>query len=77
MQSGRVEATLGWLALGAVLTFVLYLPIWLALGSWLYPATHPDYWTFATPDHIIPIAAVLASILVLLTRWFVSRADRA
>ena len=61
----RLESAMGWLLLGVFLTFVLYLPTWLAVGTWLYGGTHPDYWSFATPQHILPIAGVLSSVVVL------------
>ena len=61
----RLESAMGWLLLGVFLTFVFYLPTWLAVGTWLYAGTHHDYWSFATPQHILPIAAVLSSVVVL------------
>ena len=51
------------------LTVLLYIPVWLAVGTWLYPHTHPDYWVWAGPSHILPISAVIASLIVALTHW--------
>ncbi|HEY6816745.1 MAG TPA: hypothetical protein VI168_14490 [Croceibacterium sp.] len=65
-RAGRI---IGWIAVGTVLTAVFYLPVWFVVGAMLYGGTHPDYWSWATPDHIIPIAAVLSSVLLLLGRW--------
>ena len=68
-EPGRIESTIGWLLVAAVLTFVLYLPVWFAVGWWLYPNLHPDYWAWATPDHIFPISGALSAGLVLSFIW--------
>ena len=64
---------LGWILVGALLTFVLYLPVWLAFGSFLYHGTHPDYWTLATPARIFPLSAVAASAIVMALKWMLGR----
>lgn len=70
---GKLVQALGWLLLGTALTFLLYLPVWFAFGAIVYGPIHPDYWISATPDHIFPMAAFLAAILILLGRWILSK----
>ena len=55
-----------WLAMGAVLTTVLYLPVWLAYGVTFYHGIHPDYWATATPTYILPMSAVVSTAILFL-----------
>jgi hypothetical protein len=66
---GRLFDVGGWLLLVFVLTFALYLPIWFAIGAWLYPHAHPDYWVWATPRHILPISGLISLGIVSLATW--------
>ena len=69
IQAGRLFDIVGWLLFVIVLTFALYLPIWLATGMWLYPHTHPDYWVWTTPEHIFPISGLISLGIVGLATW--------
>ena len=69
----RVGKVVGWLLFGTLLTFALYLPVWFVVGATLHEEPHPDYWTWATPDHIFPIAAALSSALTLLGKQLVRK----
>lgn len=56
-----------------VLTVIFYLPVWFVIGAYLYPQTHPDYWHWATPNHVIPISALLALTFVSGLHWILRR----
>lgn len=55
------------------LTVIFYLPVWFVIGACLYPHLHPDYWHWATPDHVIPIAALLALTVASGLNWILRR----
>ncbi|MFM6832158.1 MAG: hypothetical protein ACKOVA_17725 [Novosphingobium sp.] len=57
---------LAWLVLGSVLTLVLYLPVWLIFGHFFYHGIHPDYWVYATPAYVFPVAALVSAALLYL-----------
>ena len=57
----------------AVLTVLFYLPVWVVVGLILYPHTHPDFWDWAIPEHILPVSGLISTIIALSTKWIFSR----
>ena len=59
---GRLGITIRWLVVGTLLTLLLFLPVFFALGYW-----------FNSLDYVTPVAASLAIALMLLVKWLASR----
>jgi hypothetical protein len=65
-SGGNLSSYLGW-TLAALLVGTVSWPLsWLLLGSYLYPATHPDYWSAAVVWTALAVSCAVSCAAFLL-----------